>query len=337
MQKQRIEYIDLAKGFCIILVVLVHIAAFYTYELPGGNFFKSFRMPLYFCLSGCFFKAYSGFSDFLKRRINKLLIPFIFFYIFTSIGVPHFLFHVLKCNCSVLHPNQMLTAIYNESFPNLPIWFLLCLFEDCLIFYGIYRVSLKFPKYNILFLCIGTMIMGIIGLSLGILQINLPFTLDSAFSALPFFAAGYVVFRKTNLLKTNSFDKYLVPLIIIAFFLVWMLCEYYSFLLNSFTVRAAMVVYPCGLLGTYGTVMLAKLLKHLPLISYLGRYSIMVLVTHIHVLNLYAGILKHIGLTGSYVVYLNLILTLLSYLLLIPIMQKLLPHFTAQKDLIKVG
>ena len=89
--KQRIEYIDLAKGFCIVLVVLVHIAAFYTYQLPGGDFFKAFRMPLYFFLSGCFFKAYRGFSDFAKRKVNKLLIPYLFWYVLTSVGVPHVL------------------------------------------------------------------------------------------------------------------------------------------------------------------------------------------------------------------------------------------------------
>lgn len=75
--KKRIEFIDLAKGFCICLVVLAHVAASYKVSLPLSDFQKAFRMPLYFILSGFFFKTYGGFWDFIKRKTNKLsfLIP----------------------------------------------------------------------------------------------------------------------------------------------------------------------------------------------------------------------------------------------------------------------
>ena len=313
---KRIEYIDLAKGFCIILVVLVHITAFYSYELPGADFFKAFRMPLYVFLSGCFFKAYQGFTDFTKRKINKLLIPFIFFYLTTSIIVPYIQYYLLHCNTRILQPNEFFTAILTENFPNLPIWFLLCLFEESLIFYGLYMLAQKKPQYSNLIICTGSLVLGIIGLVLGIFRINLPATLDSALSALPFFGAGYMTLRHTDLLKPNKYDKYLLILIIGAFALVYCFCTYYSFLLNRFSVKAALVVYPCGLLGTYGVIMLAKLLKKLPLISYLGRYSIMILVTHIEVFNLFAAVLKHINFPIPATVFINLSLTLLSYLIL---------------------
>lgn len=48
--QQRIEFIDLAKGICIILVVLLHI-------VPSANIpeLRFIRIPLYFILSGLFF------------------------------------------------------------------------------------------------------------------------------------------------------------------------------------------------------------------------------------------------------------------------------------------
>ena len=49
--KKRIEYIDLAKGVCILLVVFAHIHPDLT-RYSWGVFFDSFRMPLYFFLSG---------------------------------------------------------------------------------------------------------------------------------------------------------------------------------------------------------------------------------------------------------------------------------------------
>ena len=75
----RIEWIDLANGICIILVVLFHVCHEYPLEVQ----ISSFRMPLYFILSGLFFKQYEGFIGFLKRKTNKLLIPFLFFLFFT--------------------------------------------------------------------------------------------------------------------------------------------------------------------------------------------------------------------------------------------------------------
>jgi fucose 4-O-acetylase-like acetyltransferase len=63
--KKRIEWIDLAKGICIFLVVANHI--FYY----NCVFLEQLRMPLYFVLSGLFFKNYGGFCEFvLKKQIK---------------------------------------------------------------------------------------------------------------------------------------------------------------------------------------------------------------------------------------------------------------------------
>lgn len=56
MATRRFDFIDFAKGICIILVVLVHMdiyGIFYFSPAVSGAFF-SFRMPLYFIISGLF-------------------------------------------------------------------------------------------------------------------------------------------------------------------------------------------------------------------------------------------------------------------------------------------
>lgn len=72
--KKRIDFIDLAKGICIIMVVVGHCGA--TINIPG---WEIVRMPLYFILSGLFFKDYGGWVKFLIQKTNKILIPFLFF------------------------------------------------------------------------------------------------------------------------------------------------------------------------------------------------------------------------------------------------------------------
>lgn len=75
-KKPRIEFIDLAKGICIVLVVMVHSDV--GWHIPN---FQALRMPLYFVLSGLFFRDYGGFFNLTERKLNKLLTPFVFFYI----------------------------------------------------------------------------------------------------------------------------------------------------------------------------------------------------------------------------------------------------------------
>lgn len=71
----RIQYIDLAKGFGIMLVVVYHIY-YHLHNMQVIMPISLFMLPLFFFLSGLFFKEYGSFSDFIVRKINKLLIPF---------------------------------------------------------------------------------------------------------------------------------------------------------------------------------------------------------------------------------------------------------------------
>ena len=54
-QKKRIEYIDLMKGVCITLVVLLHVIWTFNIDIVD-NVLSNIRMPLYFFLSGLFSK-----------------------------------------------------------------------------------------------------------------------------------------------------------------------------------------------------------------------------------------------------------------------------------------
>lgn len=81
MPKERIAHIDFMKGLCIMLIALGHVDdKIFDMVLPNLNFaLKSFRIPMYFFLSGLFFKTYAGFGDFLRRKVNNLLITLLFF------------------------------------------------------------------------------------------------------------------------------------------------------------------------------------------------------------------------------------------------------------------
>ncbi len=334
-KKPRIEYIDLAKGICITLVLYFHISLFYDTNLPLNYYFRAFRMPLYFFLSGCFFKAYEGFSGFVKRKINKLLIPFVFFYVVGS-----FLLPILLAHCGIryryLPMDQLLHAFLDENYPSGPIWFLLCLFEINIFFYVIYMFSGRFKKRTIVIAFV-SLLSGVFGIILSLKGIDIPANLDSALSALPFFAVGYVIFRHTDLLKPNRYDRYLPLMIIVAFALVYIIHPNVSFRENHFLGNSWLTAYPFGTLGVLGVIWLSKLLKKLPVISYYGRYSIIILVTHDTLFHIFAPLWSCFGLSWKIELSLTLLLTFASYMLIIPFMRRFMPHVTAQKDVIRIN
>lgn len=165
MQK-RIEYIDLAKGFCIILVVIYHLTEYYSLQMPLNNFFKAFRLPLYFFLSGMFFKDYGSFLEFVKRKTNKLIIPFVFWFLLFSVG-----FVQIQKACGLhLWNVKDYSIVYcltdwitRETFPNAPIWFLICLFEVNILFYMIYKIKDMFSKYGLYVLVVLSLFVGLMG------------------------------------------------------------------------------------------------------------------------------------------------------------------------------
>ena len=77
MPKERLLYIDIAKGIGILLVVLAHnnLAGYAPYLY---HVIYSFHMPLFFFLSGLFFKPEIPFLTLLRRRAETLVLPFFF-------------------------------------------------------------------------------------------------------------------------------------------------------------------------------------------------------------------------------------------------------------------
>lgn len=85
---KRIDYIDIARGIGILLVVLGHNDFGYI-SVFGHKLIYSFHMPLFFFLSGYFLNVSVPFIEFFKKRFNALLQPYlftIFLIYFTSVS-----------------------------------------------------------------------------------------------------------------------------------------------------------------------------------------------------------------------------------------------------------
>ena len=336
-EKSRIEFIDLAKGFCILLVVLTHVHFKDHYpQLMGIHLYlKSFRMPLYFMLSGLFFKEYEGFIGFLKRKTNKLLIPFIFFFYFNAIIFRYIMDFTQNHHIS-FYGIKFYINFYYESFNDIPggIWFLLCLFNVNIIFYIIYLVVNR-NKLHSSFIFFFALLIGTFGYYIGINQYNLPLFFDSAMTATPFFAVGYILKRDTNFLLKNRMDKYNWIFIIFSFFIVYLFFDFSNYMSNYYKM-SLVSTYISGIAGTIGVLLLSKKLVYLPIVSYLGRYSIIVLCTHQIMIIIVNRLLRTVNTAELIVDISTFLIVVLLSLFIIPLLKQYLPYVTAQKDLLPI-
>lgn len=339
--QQRIQYIDLAKGFCIILVVLYHVLQHFRVQSEYVYLLSTFRMPLYFFLSGLFFKEYEGFLGFFLRKINKLFIPFCFFYLTTSFLLPNILHF---CGVTVPHTEALgiqglWSFITIEKLANGPLWFLWCLFIINIFFYLcviIVKKTCVSNAWQAVLMVILCFTIGIVNSLFIASHINLLGFVDSAMAALPFFSVGYIFNKYTDVLHPNTWDKYLPLLVAICFALTFIFGGRCSYMHNRFWINP-IAQYLCGITGTMFVIFSAKIIHNLPFISYWGRYSIMILVSHQLLLQILSPLFRkaHLPIPVAIVILLGVVM--FSYQLLIPLMKKYLPYVTAQKDVINVS
>lgn len=333
---QRIEFVDLAKGICISLVVLLHVFG----ELSGDiiQIMNLFRMPLYFVLSGLFFKTYDGFFSFVKKKTNKLLIPFFLTFIFIVLPTSLFL------NKFEGKTTTFYSLFFGENGRfNLgvdgAIWFLLCLFAVNIYFYLIFLLT----KRNVVGITILSIACGLLGYIFSRCCYSLPMWMDSALTAMPFFLFGYLL-RCFSRVLYGSFSKRdmmsaiasLVVLVSVFLGNKWLEKGVVAFGENIFDIPFLSLCVG-GISGTYFVLMIAKYFEHLPIVSYIGRYSIVVLLTHLLFLFSIRNILYQLRVPQQGIV-LNMSVFILIMLLSVPTIHyctKYLPYWFAQKDLIK--
>lgn len=194
-----------------------------------------------------------------------------------------------------------------------------------------------FPMFLMTIAC------GLTGYLLDCQHIYIALWIDSALTAMPFFMLGYFIRSKTDLLNETLSKKHLqlsVLSLLMLLFAVWLdeiqgVHEIY-YGSNEYEVNA-FSLYAGGAFGMLFVLLISKRVNSLPVVSYVGRYSIVVLLTHLLYLFLFRNILYQLGIQQENV-WLNLLLSGIIILLEIPTISfciKIFPYCFAQKDLWK--
>ena len=194
--KNRIDWIDVAKGIAIIFVLIIH----YDRRAAGriAALGLMFCVQLFFFLSGMFANCEKyTFKEYVKRQAKALMLPYaafsviniIFHYIFNR-GLPLAVFKEIIINILLARRNHMLVAA---------MWFLPCLFLVSII-YKLLTMLIKNKKL-LLLLCFGLIAYAKVFMQEPIL----PFSANQAVRFLVYFSAGSILFPY---LKDLSMEKF---------------------------------------------------------------------------------------------------------------------------------
>lgn len=131
MEGNRIEYIDIAKGIGIILVVIGHVVWGGNYPMGGArtisNFIYSFHMPLFFVISGLCIKDSKRINKCtLKKMVKSYLVPYAIWTVFYVLVFELLALISNKASYISLENGVFVHAITNCGIA--PLWFLLSLF-----------------------------------------------------------------------------------------------------------------------------------------------------------------------------------------------------------------
>lgn len=279
----RYEYIDIAKGIGILLVVWAHIMVVGT----SHKVIYAFHMPLFFLISGMLFRRdkYSSFLSFLKRRAKRLLIPFAIYSIATWIIWAFFRFFRHDNIISYLDPLlQTIIAKGSGAYMvhNSALWFIPCLFATEIVYFII-------SKQNAIFKLIISVGCATLSFVLGHYFADdwwflLPWNFDAALIGVLFYCIGNVFalhVGNSNLIeysKTNK-GKIIVLLIVSSSILYWSAMEFGECSMGSssyqcnggiFVIRALIGCTTCILFS----LLLSFLSSHNIIYNYLKREGI---------------------------------------------------------------
>lgn len=139
---ERDVSIDIAKGICIILVVIGHLLQFDCSGLAKNtlfNYIYAFHMPVFMMLSG-YVASYGNFdvpfTKLILRRFRQLMVPFLVWMVLT----------VVYWHTSLAGDITLAMSFLKR--PDVGAWFLLSLFFIYLYFLIAKKIARMLPVHN---------------------------------------------------------------------------------------------------------------------------------------------------------------------------------------------
>lgn len=325
-EKVRLDYLDIAKGIGIFLVVFYHcmIYAPSVFSDSVKNMISSFFMPLFFFLSGYLYKVKPT-RDYLYGKTKSLLIPLILIYLYN--------YYI-----------TIISAIINldsDLFKLKGYWFLEDLLVISVLYYFVncFLLKHKFIKEKciIYILFAFSVIVSLFAILLEYLSGGggSP-SINSAAASVVFFSFGHIF--RTSEVKFDIKQNRIVLLILGIILLIGtgflsQYCGNISIAYNKYGNPPIFVL--CAIMGTIGILFISKAMKHSHVLAYFGRNSLVMITTQFPIIccgNIVFNYISEniINLNMFLFTICNFVFTLICEVLVITIINKFLPIFAGK-------
>lgn len=278
-KKSRLDFIDVAKGLAILLVLLGHLL---SNDLLLKKAIYAFHMPIFFIMAG-FFIPDKPFKVFVYRRTSTLIAPYLIFaMLFGMLALKNILPVLYATNQSLL---------FSKS--NGMLWFLPCLFF-ALVFGHLMKGIVK-RNYLFAFITI------VASLTIGYLLNNhyhncsvmlfqrwgLPFAIDIVLMGTAFVITGYLFTYNKGLdwLKNCSRPQLVLASLLVftsLFSIFYHTCKSYPQMATG-DVGNWYIYYIIAVAASLGLLAFSQLiasLRHNSWIIWLGRNSLTIFLVH---------------------------------------------------------
>lgn len=297
--KPHLDFLDLAKGIGILLVVLGHGM------FPNHFLIDSFHMPMFFILSGITFPPPSRLNtsntkEWLFKKIERIFVPYIFFAIVSGVI-------------------EVVVGRVNHSSPfNSPLWFLQTLFCSILIYY-IVNMFMSNRRINVMCVCIAVSAYYIYKYTH--VASVLPFAIYRALIAMVFIHIGTLL---SNYYKKEQRITSALIISMIAFFVfmsgLYVSIRYYNviglnFYSGSIFTYNIWLPWLLAISGSISVLYVSKLIKSMKPLNLMGINSLVIMCVHFPLIERLNMVCASLTLYQSTIG--KMILALISYVITI--------------------
>lgn len=287
MKEKRLKFIDIARAFAIIFIVLGHTIVYSEHCKFIYKILYSFNVVLFFVLSGYTFKVKKdrNFYSFFKNKFFRIMIPYFFWAIVFIL--PYMVFgenmgKMIGNESSFDWIVQIKNVFYGNGNnfalkQNSSLWFLPALFTMEIIYYFIIKHDKNNKCFDIILL-IFELLVGYI--TYYFLHIYFPWGLNTTLQLGVFFHIGYL-YKKYKLIEGKS--KLLNLPNITFIFVLGILSSYF----NTRNVSAIDYQYGYMTLALISGICLSTLVIYLAykvnnnrILEYIGKNTMGILIFH---------------------------------------------------------
>lgn len=277
----RVSWIDICRGIAILFVMYAHM-------LPSDSYrylFYAFHMPFFFFLSGIVFKEnFKSIWSVITKSFKTIMLPYFLFAALT------YLFWFIKEPTTHNTLSEFLRQIYGIFYGNgnngylyfnVALWFLPCLFAVRVGFALLMKISRR-TKFIIPVL-ITFSLLGY-GLSTYFQGIKLPLGIETAFSAIVFFGAGFLAKRYGKvfkILQSKGFLFFSIGLLVMGLLATVNYTIYGSQIdMRMNRVNSYFLFYSASFAGILSWTAFGMMIGKSYILEYIGKHTLVLFVWH---------------------------------------------------------